>query len=52
MTDKAKKIAALEAEIAALKKQWPAHSVPPTMLQQLDDLEEALAEAKANQNAK
>ena len=50
MSDKAKKIAELEAEIAALEKQWPAHSVPPTMLQRLDDLEEALAEAKTSQN--
>ena len=36
------KIKELEEQIAALKRQWPAHSVSPTMLQQLDDLEEAL----------
>lgn len=40
------KIRALEEQIAALEKQWPAHSVPPAMLQKLDELEEALAEAK------
>jgi hypothetical protein len=28
-----------------LKKRWPAHSVPPAMVQELDDLEEELAEA-------
>lgn len=40
------KIRALEEQIAALEKQWPAHSVPLAMLQKLDELEEALAEAK------
>jgi hypothetical protein len=28
-----------------LKKRWPAHSVPPAMMRELDDLEEELAEA-------
>ncbi len=46
---KTKQIEMLEAEIAALKKQWPAHSVSPALLQRLDDLEDALAEAKASQ---
>ena len=32
----------LERQIAELKSRWPAHSVPPTMLQQLEDLEEEL----------
>jgi ribosome-associated translation inhibitor RaiA len=32
----------LERQIAELKRRWPAHSVPPTMLQQLDELEEEL----------
>ncbi len=35
-------IKALEEKIAELKKRWPAHSVPPAMLQELDDLEDAL----------
>lgn len=41
----------LEEKIANLKKRWPAHSVPPAMMQELDDLEEELAEAleKVNQ---
>ena len=36
------KIQELEDEISALKRQWPAHSVPPAMLMQLDELEEEL----------
>jgi len=32
----------LESQMAELKSRWPAHSVPPTMLQQLEDLEEEL----------
>jgi hypothetical protein len=33
------RIRELEKQIAELKQRWPAHSVPPTMLQQLDELE-------------
>ncbi len=36
------RIKELESQIAELKGRWPAHSVPPTMLQQLEDLEEEL----------
>ena len=36
----------LEKKIAELKKRWPAHSVPPALMQELDDLEEQLAEAQ------
>ena len=32
----------LEEQIADLKRQWPAHSVPPAMLQKLDELEDEL----------
>ena len=39
-----KRIKELEEKIAELKKRWPAHSVPPALLQELDDLEDALAE--------
>ena len=35
----------LEAKIDDLKKRWPAHSVPPMMMQELDDLEDELAKA-------
>jgi hypothetical protein len=33
------RIKELESQIAELKSRWPAHSVPPTMLQQLEELE-------------
>jgi hypothetical protein len=36
------RIHALQEQIAELKKRWPAHSTPPNMMQQLDELEEAL----------
>jgi hypothetical protein len=36
----------IEDEIADLKARWPAHSVPPKMWQQLEELEEKLEEAK------
>ena len=36
----------LEAQIEALKKRWPAHSVPPNMMLQLDELEEELELAR------
>jgi hypothetical protein len=39
------KIESIQEQIAALKKHWPAHSVPPGLMQQLDELEEALAQA-------
>ena len=38
------RIKELEKQITELKRRWPAHSVPPTMLQQLDELEEELDE--------
>jgi hypothetical protein len=36
----------IEAAIADLKARWPAHSVPPHMWQELEDLEEKLERAK------
>ena len=41
-----KRIRKLQAQIADLKKRWPAHSVPPGMLMQLDELEEELELAR------
>lgn len=35
----------LREKIEALKRRWPAHSVSPALMQELDDLEEALARA-------
>ncbi len=36
------RIAELREQIADLKKRWPAHSTPPAMFQQLEELEEEL----------
>ena len=36
------RIGELERQIAELKSRWPAHSVPPMMFQQLEELEEEL----------
>jgi len=36
----------IQARIEDLKMRWPKHSVPPAMIEQLDDLEEQLAQAK------
>jgi hypothetical protein len=36
----------LEERIAELKQRIPPHSVPPAMLEELDDLEERLEKAK------
>ena len=40
------KVREIEEKIADLKARWPAHSVPPAMWQQMEELEEALDEAK------
>jgi len=39
------KISEIEAKIADLKARWPAHSVPPSMWQELEALEEELEKA-------
>jgi hypothetical protein len=36
----------IEEKIAELKARWPAHSVPPSMWQQLEELEDKLEKAK------
>jgi hypothetical protein len=40
------KVREIENKIADLKARWPAHSVPPSMWQQLEELEAELEEAK------
>lgn len=40
------RIKEIEEKIADLKARWPAHSVPPSMWQQLEELEEQLEEAR------
>ncbi len=37
----------LEAELRDLSRRMPAHSMPPAMLERLEELEDALAEARA-----
>jgi hypothetical protein len=36
----------IEEKIADLNARWPAHSVPPSMWQQLEELEDKLEKAK------
>ena len=40
------RIKEIREEIADLKAKWPAHSVPTSMWQQLEELEEKLEQAK------
>lgn len=40
-----RRIQELERKIEELKKRWPAHSTPPALMRELDELEEELAEA-------
>ena len=42
MDTKTDRVRDLERQIEELKSRWPAHSVPPAMFQQLDELEEEL----------
>lgn len=42
----AARVAELEKQIADLQARLPAHSVPPSMIAELDELEEALAQAR------
>jgi hypothetical protein len=40
------KVKEIESKIADLKARWPAHSVPPSMWQELEELEDDLEKAK------
>jgi hypothetical protein len=40
------RIQEIEEKIADLKARWPAHSVPPSMWQELEELEEELERVK------
>ena len=40
------KVREIETKIADLKARWPAHSVPPSLWQQLEELENELDEAQ------
>ncbi|NOZ73449.1 MAG: histidine kinase [Chloroflexi bacterium] len=46
MNELERRVAELEAEIAQIKRQLPRHSTPPSLILQLEDLEEELAEAR------
>jgi polyhydroxyalkanoate synthesis regulator phasin len=43
------RIEELEKQIADLNRRWPAHSPPPTMLEQLEELEAELERLKEEQ---
>ena len=49
--DPSDRVKELERQIAELKARWPAHSVPPALMAQLDELEEALNELTRKQNS-
>jgi hypothetical protein len=42
----AARVAELEKQLAELQNRLPAHSIPPSMVIELDGLEEALAQAR------
>jgi len=46
-TNLRRRAAELAAEIVQLQSQWPKHSVPPALIIQLEDLEEALEQVHA-----
>jgi hypothetical protein len=45
------RVTEIEEKIADLKARWPAHSVPPSMWQQLEELEDELEKAKRTEGA-
>jgi hypothetical protein len=42
-----RQVADLEARLAELTRRLPAHSIPPAMVAEMDELDVALAEARA-----
>jgi len=42
----ADRVKGIEDKIADLKARWPAHSVPPSMWQKLEELEDLLDKAR------
>jgi tRNA-Thr(GGU) m(6)t(6)A37 methyltransferase TsaA len=44
------RIAELQKEIESLKQRWPAHSVPPSMMERMDTLEEELSQELSKRN--
>ena len=41
-------IRSIKQRLADLQGRWPKHSVPPAMLQELEELEDQLAELEAD----
>jgi hypothetical protein len=52
MENKSTRVAELEQLIAELRARLPRHSIPPSMLLELDELEEQLAQARREENAR
>jgi len=50
VTTGSERIEELKKQISDLKKRWPAHSIPPTMMEQLDALEDELSMELQTQN--
>lgn len=42
----------IEGRIAEIKRRIPPHSVPPAMLQEIEELEEQLAKMTTKENAR
>jgi len=42
----------IEERIAEIKRRIPPHSVPPAMLQEIEELEEQLAKTTTKENAR
>ncbi|MGD2103972.1 MAG: histidine kinase [Anaerolineae bacterium] len=49
MAKRGKTIEELERRIADLEARLPKHSIPPAMLAELEDLEEALNQARSDE---
>lgn len=47
MGDVQERIARLEKQLADLQRRLPAHSVPPSMILEMERIEEELAQARA-----
>jgi DNA repair exonuclease SbcCD ATPase subunit len=46
VVEKKDRVKEIEERIAELKRRWPAHSVPPQMWVELEELENELEEAE------